>query len=247
MTTNRLKIFSLPLSVQFFLPLGLPVGAEPKLSTTSSALAQQIVFQESFDPPGDGEPDDTASAGSRNGLKCSQDEQSIQPLMPKRNYGLTLQERPSIFVYLGNTSARKVLLTFQDEAGQSYERVFLRIGERAGIVSFSLPDDKTALAVGKNYQWSLVVLCGETAKPDDPMFKGWVQRVAKTAELEREIKQKTTIEQAALYGAKGYWYDMLALMVQEQRSHPEDRKLIGLWQNLLESVGLGAIAAQPVK
>jgi hypothetical protein len=101
--------------------------------------------------------------------------------------------------------------------------------------------------VGKNYQWSLVVVCGETVQPDDPIFRGWVQRVARTSELESELGQKSVIEQAALYGAKEYWYDMLMVMAQARRSHPDDTQLKALWRNLLESVGLGAIASDPLK
>ncbi len=91
------------------------------------------------------------------------------------------------------------MLTFQDEAGEYDERAFLPITNGAGIVSFTLPAQKSPLAVGKNYQWSLVVVCGETVQPDAPIFRGWVQRVARTSELESELGQKSVIEQAVLY------------------------------------------------
>ncbi len=241
------KFLTLALSVELLLIADLPAQAQLELETRSSTLPERLVFQENFDPPGDGEPKDSSGAGSRDGLRCSPEEQQIRPLMPKRNYGLTLQERPSILVDLPKTSAQQVVLTLQDEAGEYYERAFLPITNAAGIVSFTLPDQKSPLAVGKNYQWSLVVVCGETVQPDDPIFRGWVQRVARTSELESELGQKSVIEQAALYGAKGYWYDMLMVMAQARRSHPDDTQLTALWRNLLESVGLGAIASDPLK
>ncbi len=207
-------------------------------------LPQRIVFQDSFDPPGDGKPKDTSSAGSRG--RCSPDAQPIQPLMPKQNYGLTLEERPSIFINIPKTSAQQVVLAFQDQAETSSERAVIPITDHAGIVSFSLPAQKLPLVVGKNYRWLLAIVCGKTLQPDDPVLIGWVQRVARTSEWEKELGQKSAIEQAMWYGAKGYWYDLLKVMVQARRSHPNDVKLNTLWQDLLRSVGLSAIASEPL-
>ena len=98
--------------------------------------------------------------------------------MPKGNHGLTLAERPTIFVYLLNTSAKQVVLTFQDESGDTFKPVFLEINpegvaeniaSRSMIASFRLPDDQPPLTVGKNYQWSLTVICGETLQLNDPI------------------------------------------------------------------------------
>jgi len=57
------------------------------------------------------------------------------------------------------------MLSFRDEAGKDYQRAFLPINAN-GIVSFSLPEDKPALSIGKNHQWSLVVVCGDTLQPE---------------------------------------------------------------------------------
>ncbi len=244
--SHLFKILTLGISLELLLVLGLSAQAQSQLESKSASLSQQIVFDKDFDPPGDGSPKDTSGAGSRDGLKCSQDEQPIRPLMPQRNYGLTLEERPSIFFDLSKTSAKQVVLTFRDEAGNSYERAYLPITDRTGIVSFTLPKEKPPLTVGKNYQWFLVVVCGETVQPDDPVFKGWVQRVARTSALERELGQKSAIEQAAWYGTKGYWYDLLRVVAQARRSHPNDVNLATMWRELLESEGLGAIASEPL-
>lgn len=239
-----LKFLVLSLSVGLL--LALPAQAESKLENRSVTLPKQLVFQEDFIPPENGTPKDTSSGGSRDGLRCSQNEQSIQPLMPKRNYGLTLEERPAIFVYIPETSARKIVLAFRSETGEFYERAFLPITTRAGIVSFTLPERESPLAVGKNYQWSLVVVCGETVQPDDPVVRGWVQRVARSPQIESELRQKTAIEQAMWYYANGYWYDLLKVMTQARQLHPNDAKLTVLWRDLLGTIGLSAIASEPL-
>ena len=241
-----LAFLTICLFLEILLIPGLPAKAQSELKTRSYT-SQRIIFKEDFDPPGNGGPKDSTGAGSRGGQKCSQNEQQIRALMPKRNYGLTLEERPSIFVDLPKTSAKQVVLAFQDETGKFYQRAVLPITTNARIVDFSLPVEKQALVVGKNYQWSLVVVCGQSVQPDDPMLRGWVQRVARTPQLERELRQKSVIEQAMWYGESGYWYDILKVLAQARREHPDNIKLTSLWRDLLESVGLGAIACIPPK
>ncbi len=46
---------------------------------------------------------------------------------------------------------------------------------------------------------------------------------------------------------KGYWYDLLKIMIQYRRSHHNYTKLTALWRDLLESAGLGAIASDILK
>ncbi len=241
-----LAFLTIGLFLEMLLIPRLPAQAQLELKT-QSYTSQRIIFNEDFEPPTNGGPKDSTGAGSRDGQRCSQNEQQIRALMPKRNYGLTLEERPSIFVDLPKTSAKQVVLAFQDETGKFYQRAVLPITANARIVNFSLPTEKQALVVGKNYQWSLVVVCGQSVQPDDPTLRGWVQRVARIPQLERELRQKSVIEQVMWYGESGYWYDMVKVLAQARQEHPDNVKLNTVWQDLLESVGLGAIRFQPLQ
>jgi hypothetical protein len=221
----------------------LLVGGERIVQAQSTVgvenrLPERLVFQESFQPPKDPEPKKTSSSGSRDGLRCSPNEQPIQPLMPKRNYGLTFEEHPPVFVYLPKTSAKQVELSIRDEAGTYQESAFLPITNSGKIVHFSLPPDKSPLTIGKNYQWFLVVVCGTTAQPDDPTFQGWVQPVARTDKVAKELSQKPPIWQAQWYGERGYWYDMLIAIEQAQNANSNNPQLITLLQEFWKSVGL---------
>lgn len=222
------------LSVLFSLSGSLLTQANSnlKFQTTNPP---RLIFQENFDPPGSDQPPKTSGAGSRDGKKCSVDESTIKPLMPERNLGLTFYERPPVFIRLPRTSAHKVVLAFRDQAGEYTEYAVLPISKNGDVVSFALPNDKTPLTVGKNYQWILVVVCGESGQPDDPVFSGWVQRVDQPAALRQELSRKTPLQQAQWYGAHGYWYDMLNVIVQERRSHPNDATIAALWQDFLDS------------
>ncbi|MFL9453855.1 hypothetical protein AB0758_22470 [Tolypothrix bouteillei VB521301_2] len=70
----------MPLSLFVHILLGLSFAtfSQTKLGFSNNNLQKHILFQESFEPPGDGEPKDTSGAGSRKGLRYTQNEQPIQ-------------------------------------------------------------------------------------------------------------------------------------------------------------------------
>ncbi|MCJ8280358.1 MAG: DUF928 domain-containing protein [Rivularia sp. ALOHA_DT_140] len=200
MTSYLLKSLNLNLLLAITVS-SLAAQAQPQFGNNPNPLSEIIIFQDALEPPGDPEPEDTKGSGSRDEEKCSNQEQNIKILMPKRNYGLTLQKRPSVFVRLPQTKAKQVVLSFRDEAGKYYQRAFLPITSD-GTVSFKLPEDKPSLSIGKNYQWSLVVVCGSTVQPDNQTFQGWVQRVERTHLVDKELRDKGAIERAKWYGQR---------------------------------------------
>ncbi|WP_370583754.1 DUF928 domain-containing protein [Oxynema sp. CENA135] len=238
------RLFALSLGLELTILASLPnLGQAETVSKVAETNSSSIVFMENFDPPGDGEPKDTFGAGSRDGSRCEGDSAAFRPVMSARNYGLTLSDRPQVFVYVPETTAREVVLLFRDEAQQEYHRVFLPIAARSQVVGFQLPADRGSLSVGKNYQWSLAVVCGETLQPDDPVFSGWVQRVERTETIARQLAGKSTLERAQWYAQQGYWYDTIATLAQA-KSELEPGEFDPIWQQFLNSVGLGAIATE---
>jgi len=162
-----------------------------------------VIFQENFDPPGDDAPDRTVGAGSRSDGACPADEGRLRSRMPRRNFGLTAQSHPGIYIQLPATAAQRVLLAFRNEAGTYYERAFLPLPSpvlnEAQLFRFALPPTAAPLTVGENYQWTLVLVCGETVQPDDPVLTGWVQRTTTNARS----------ADAQWFAQHGYWYDLL--------------------------------------
>lgn len=233
MTSSTLRFLNLSLSAVILI-YTLPTQAQPRLGSNANSLSQEIVFQDAFEPPGEPQPKDTKGSGSRDeGKKCSANEQEIKTLMPDGNYGLTLHKLPSVFVRLPKTKARKVMLSFREIAGEYYQRAFLPITSN-GIVSFSLPEDKPALKVGKNYQWSLVVVCGNTVQPDDPTFIGWVQRVERTNQIDNQLIGKSAIAKAKWYAQRGYWYEMVGEIQQARKNQPGNTQLSAILQELVD-------------
>lgn len=203
-----------------------------------------------FKPTGTGEPPTTRGAGSRNDRACSQDNitqpLTLTALVPSDNFGLTWSERPTLWVYLPKTSARQIVLSIREDNSRSHSQRFLSITGEAGILGIQLDQNAPVLAVGKSYQWAVVLVCGDRPSPNDPFVTAWIQRVVPGAVFSQ---QQSTVERAARYGEQGVWYDALSALVEARRSHPNDSTLTKIWTDFLAqpNVGLEAIANEPLR
>lgn len=161
-------------------------------------------------------------------------------------WGKTVAERPTFWFYVPYTLTAKLPVEFvlQDEAQKPvYEATFTAIGTSPGIISFQLPSPAAPLEVNKMYHWYFVVNCD----PDDPIFvEGWIQRSLLNSELKRQLEQATPREQVSLYAANGIWYEAMTSLAELRHANPKDTSLTTDWTGLLQSVGLGAIAQEPI-
>ncbi len=247
-----LRLFSIALSVELVLTTVLSTGAQEPSNRVPGKLnlPSSLIAQVTFDPPGPGEPDDSAGGASRDGGKCTQEAErlspSVTPLRPANQQGLTVAERPTFFVYVPETSAKKSFFTLKDKTEDYYYQATLPLPQSSGIVSFQLPSEAPALTVGKSYAWTFVTICGQKLAVDDPSVGGQIQRIEPNPHLTNQLKNVSPLERAALYGAKGIWYDTVATLAELKRSQPHNSTLAATWENLLKSVGLEAIATQPL-
>lgn len=233
-----------------------PTFAQP--ITNPSTRPQRIITRVLFKPPPDNKkPDQTRGAGSRNDGQCRNDatlanitnapstQTSMKPLVPSSDFGLTLAERPSFWIYLPETSARQVVLSIREVREEGiihYSQTFVPITGKSGIVSLQPSPDSPPLEVGKAYQWAVVLVCGERPSPNDPAIASWVSRVA----LSQPSNDGSNLAQAAWYGEQGIWYDALTALVQARRSQPNNQDLIDIWTDFLKSGGLETMAIEPL-
>jgi hypothetical protein len=226
----------------------------PRLTNLNDSIAK-VSFKP---PPNDGKPDNTLGAGSRNDWRCQQTAKSpantsanTPPLMalvpPTTNYGLTLAERPTLLVYLPKTSAKQVVLSIREEGTHHHSQTLFSTTGESGIFQFKPPDTSPALEIGKNYQWAVVLVCGEKPGPNDPAIVTWIRRVNPSSLHSAQIDRKTALEKAMWYGKQGIWYDTLATLTQARQAQPDNKALIGIWIEFLQSEGFGVIATEPLQ
>lgn len=219
-----------------------------------NSINAQSLTQISFNPPpNDGKPDKTAGAGSRQDKQCPQDitavstDSFITPLVPNNNYGLTVAQRPTFLVYLPKTSAKQLVLSIKEEGIKHHSQTFIPITQSSGIIKVKPSEDTPPLEVNKNYQWAVVLVCGERPGPNDPFVASWVRRVAPSNFSSQNLAQKTPLEQAAWYGEQGIWYDALVALAEAKQIQSNQYPMAQIWDNFLSSVGLQVMSNESLQ
>jgi hypothetical protein len=210
-----------------------------------------------FVPPNRGTPSHTASGGSRgNYCPLTQDHRSLVgattqlvALLPASQQRQSVEQRPTFFVYLPPSSARMVLFGLTDDStddsGNYSYQTQLAVPQTGGILQFRLPETAPSLTTGKTYRWAFALLCGERLRPDSPLAEGTVQLIQPDpATTTSSLVEQPTLERAAFYRQSGLWYDALTVLANLKQAQPNDPAIAAAWTELLESVGLGEIAAQ---
>jgi hypothetical protein len=100
--------------------------------------------------------------------------------------------------------------------------------------------------VGKNYQWAVLLVCGEKLGPNDPAVSSWVRRIDIPANLKNQSFPQTVLQKASWYGEQGIWYDMLFAIAQAKDSQPDKPNIKSIWSDLMTSTGFEAIATRPI-
>lgn len=225
------------------------VQAQTQSANRTQTQSISAIARVTFEPPAAGKPDDTAGGASRSG-GCLQAITNIGgcmvPLMPQTKDGLTTTERPTFFVYVADSAAKELFFSLRDESDNAVYQTKIPINGQTGIVSVKLPDNAPALEVGKTYQWAFIMVGDQGLRPDSPGVRGEVRRVELNPELKSELAQVEPLDRAALYGKNGIWFDTVQTLAEARRQQPNDTTLTDDWQSLLKSVGLEAIATQPL-
>lgn len=241
------------LSTGLFLGMALIPGLQPSVKAQTrevASLPDSSVLRITFDPPGPGKPKDTAGGASRDGNLCAQElaasSSCVKPLLPTTQEGLTVAERPVFMAYVPQTSAKQVFFSLVDENNQHIYQTKVPITGNSGILSIQVPDTAPALEVGKNYNWTFIIVGEQGLRPDSPGVQGSIKRVETNTTLKNQLANASPLERAALYGKAGIWVDTFGTLAALRKSQPQDVTLAENWKQLLTSVGLETIANQPL-
>lgn len=225
-----------------------------KAQVSSSTLNEKIASREillkqiRFKPPKTGAPDNRRGGASRGG-SCGNHQNDLQALLPDGDFGLTLEPYPTFFVYVPSSSSRLVEFELREQhTNEVFYKTRFKIPDTPGIVSFSLPNNKTIqpLEVGKNYRWFFALICNPQERSEDLYVQGWIQRIKPNATLSRQLEKATPRDRPAIYAQSGIWYETLSKLAELRLAHPQDPTLTANWTQLLKSVGLNQVADAPI-
>lgn len=235
----------------------------PQLSVMAQpSHSEGIQISMAFEPPpGEGMPSRTAGGGSRGQtLAVMQGMTATPPLMAlvpafytqpngtETNIkGLTLTATPTFFFYVPQIPAKEAAFSLKDENNNDIYQTRLAIPNQPGIVSITLPKDTPELKIGQTYRWSFGVIYNDekTEEPKVVFVSGEVKRTEPDAALKAKLQQAEPLKKAEIYAENGIWFESLATLAQLRQNQPTNETLTKQWNDLLQSVGLEAVANQP--
>ncbi len=214
----------------------------PQLLAQSSSMKISLEF-----PPTDdrGAPGRTAGGGTRGGGSpgswCVEGGGiPLMPLMPTRNnVGKTVADSPTLYWYIPKNTATSGEFLLKDMEGNQVYLTNFTPSRRAGIVKLSIPAS-AALKINKDYLWNFAIICDPQDRSQDQFVKGMLQRTELGSFLKSQLERATPLEQAKIYAESRIWHETLTIIAQLRSENPAE------WEELLESVGLGAIAKKPL-
>ena len=199
-------------------------------------------------PPEEEQPKDTEGAASRQTGECLannlESQSSIEKLLsltalvPQNNHGLTTQERPNFWVYLPDTSAPQAILSIKEAGKTPHWQQSVDLDRHRSIVGIKLSQDAPALKVGTNYQWAVILVCGDRPSPNDPVVTSWIKRIEA-----QNIQSTSKLAEASSYAQQGIWYDAIDILISQKSSQNNWQDL---WNEYLESANLAKFSARPV-
>ncbi len=207
--------------------------------------------QVTFKPPRVSAPSQSTGGSSRVGDNCFATQKvgltaSVIPLLPSSGIGLTVKEHPAILVYIPPTTAKQALFSVQDEQAINHYQKTINLPAKPGVMVIKLPNSIPGIKTGKNYQWSLAIMCSAELEPDSPLVSGWIQRVQNPVGLKNQSNLSPSLELASHLAKYGVWYDTIFEIANLMQAEPNNPKIKASWQQLLNAVGLNAIANTPV-
>jgi hypothetical protein len=158
--------------------------------------------------------------------------------------GLTLEEQPKLYWYLGAPSDARLEVTLNDhESAKPLLEADLGRVTEPGVHATDLADFGLKLEPGVEYQWSVAQVVDPEQRSADRVASATIARVPPESDLRAQFEGATAIERLAALAGRGYWYDVIGLLSAEIEEQPQDALLRRLRADLLAQVGLDEVAA----
>ncbi|MBF2003731.1 MAG: DUF928 domain-containing protein [Synechococcales cyanobacterium C42_A2020_086] len=231
--------------------LGVLLGV--LLGTLGPAVMPVPGAAQDYVPPGRGLPGRREGGGTRGACLPAQSPQPnslpLTAMIPNTNFGLTIAEYPTLFWYVPENSAAAAEFILLDHTGTEVYQTVVPIAPQPGVIRLQLPRDGSLppLTVGKDYQWFFALICDPLDRSADVLTEGWIQRVEPSAALVNQLAAAAPETQPTIYARSGIWYEAIATLATLRYAQPDNTELASQWQSLLQSVGLGELANQPLR
>jgi Domain of Unknown Function (DUF928) len=220
-------------------------------------VAKTKTFNQPPIPPGP-PPGGRVRGGAKRGelAACPQTKHDLTALVPFSQesnsvinvWGQTTEEHPSWFFYVPHTKDLRYAVEFvlQDQESNEVYQKAIALPDKPGVIRVSLPTTAPGLALNKQYRWFFTISCDQEKNSPPTFVEGVIQRVELNPAVVKELQTTELLKRYTIYAQNGIWYEALTILAQLRQKNPKDVALQTEWQNLLGSIHLDDIAAQPI-
>jgi Domain of Unknown Function (DUF928) len=247
-------LFIATLNTSQFAVVGQPIpNIKDKPITQSGGPRFVPPIEDNLSPSKPIKSDDTPTLGSpsrptRKGDKCVKGEIELTALVPKNHIGRTVSEYPLFFLYLPKSEAKLAEFVLEDDKGKEIYKTTLKINNLSGVIGVSIPANQnlSPLQIGKNYRWSVALICNTEDRSANVLETGTVRRIELSADIRSQLEKADPRQKTFIYAEAGIWQDALSNLAIARLANPKDAQLTADWESLLDSVKLGKIAKEPI-
>lgn len=257
----NLRLFSLNTAL-FFISSILSYICDPMFVIAQSNNSVHKTFQQAQirfispqkDPPDKGTPPTKEGTGSRGDCLYKQNQLPLTRLVGDRHLQLTVNERPTFWIYTPYTrqDANNGEFSLQHGDDEVY-RIRFELPTKPGIVGIKLPSTVSPLEVNKSYRWYIDIECPNAEKPQDTStpasLTGRVQRITPSTQLVNKLNTATKpLERIKIYAKHGIWYETLTELAALRLNEPQNLTLKKVWIELLSQpkINLEKIVREPI-
>lgn len=192
-----------------------------------------------------GAPRSTGGGGTRGGPRSGLVQQ-LTVVAPNNNLWTTVSATPTLFWYIPSNNGECANFTIFDSNDEEVYQTTLALKGTPGVVKLSIPA-AVSLKTGNTYRWTLSLECNSDEWNPDQTVEGAIKRT----ELSRAQKAQLAaarqpLQKAQVYANAGVWQETVTILAQLRQTRPYDRNIRNAWRELLGSVGLQAIANEPL-
>ena len=153
---------------------------------------------------------------------------------PDQHLAQTISEHPTFWFYIPYRSEQVYIGKFmlKDQNDEIIYEGEVALPEEPGIIGLELPET-IALSESQEYYWHFRIQCSEEKSSAFDYVEGPIKRV----KLEIPGETAPLRERLNFYAANGLWYELITELAKNPGAE---------WVKVLDFVGLGAIAREPI-
>jgi len=237
------------LNLSLLLPLQLCSLTGLATLVMPSAIAQSIPDRwntHEYQPPADIGTLGRRDTGGTRGDMSQCPVRQLKAVTPTNSFAVTVQPYPTFFFYVPRqlSQAPQAEFVLQDDQDHELYKSTFKMTEKSNLVRMSIPDTAglPPLQIGKDYRWSLTVICNPTDDEKNLVVYGVIRRVPLSAGLNAQLMQTAPEQRADVYASAHIWQDALTTLADLRHARPHDLTIEEQWRKLLNSVDLREVA-----